>query len=111
LLGGGGQSAPLCSSRVLHVRHEFFPVFCSIHFAGGFLVHEVWRMVSGLSTDDLCVADGPQVGGGRFVFRGALLEVRSAFSDSPHSPCGWSAPGSRTVRPPAGSPPLLGSIA
>jgi hypothetical protein len=44
---------------VLRVRHEFFRVFRSIHFVGGFLVHEVWRMVRELSTDGPRVADGP----------------------------------------------------
>jgi hypothetical protein len=51
-------------------------------------------------------ADGPHVHHGRFVFLGALLEVRVAISDSPCPPHGRSAPSSRTVRPDtADSPP------
>jgi hypothetical protein len=33
------------------------------------------------------------------VIRGAILEVRVAFSDSPPWACGWSALPSRTVLP------------
>jgi hypothetical protein len=50
-----------------------------------------------LSTDGLCVVDGPQVGGGRFVFRGVLLEVRVAFLDGPRQHSRQSARVPRTV--------------
>jgi hypothetical protein len=84
----------------------------SIHFVGGFLVHEVCgRSVLECRTvrDE---ADGPRVHHERSVFLGAVLEVRVAFSDSPCPPRGQSAPSSRTVRPDtANGPPGAFQIA
>jgi hypothetical protein len=94
----GGQSArawwtvreELDSSGVLHVLREFLGVFRSIHFVGGFLLHEV-RGRSVLECRTVCGgADGPQV-------EGAVLEVRGRFSDSPPYPRGRSARRSQTV--------------
>jgi hypothetical protein len=52
------------------------------------------------------VADGLRVGGGWSIFRGALLEVRVAFSDSPREQRGQSARVLQTARPYcADSPP------
>jgi hypothetical protein len=68
---------------VLRVRREFLRVFRSIHFVGGFLVHEV-RERSVLECRSVRVrADGPRVLRGWSVIEGAVLEVRELFSDSP----------------------------
>jgi hypothetical protein len=53
------------------------------------------------------VADGPRVGGGQSVFRGALLEVRVVFSDAPQEQRRQSGRVPRTARPYcADNPPL-----
>jgi hypothetical protein len=85
------------SPSVLHVPREFLCVLRSIHFVGGFLLHEVrgryvleCRTVRGR-------ADGPRAHRERFVIEGAVLEVRGLFSDRPPQPRGQSARCLRTV--------------
>jgi hypothetical protein len=93
------------SLGVLRVFREFLRVFHSIHFVGGFLLHEV-RGRSVLECRTVCGgADGPWAHCGWFVNEGAVLEVRERFSDSlshladgPPYPRGRSARRSRTVR-------------
>jgi hypothetical protein len=68
---------------VLCVLREFLRVFRSIHFVGGFLLHEVcgwsvlecWTVRGG--------AGGPRAHRGWSVIEGVVLEVRECFSDSP----------------------------
>jgi hypothetical protein len=77
----------------------FLRAFRSIHFVGGFLLHEV-RGRSVLECRTVRVgADGPWTHRGRSVIEGAILEVWVLFSDSPSQPRGQSAQASRTVRP------------
>jgi hypothetical protein len=80
-----GVDSPRGSSwpGVLRVLREFLRVFRSIHFVGGFLLHEVHgrsvlecRMVR-----DRAV--GPRAHRRRSVIEGAVLEVWDRFSDSP----------------------------
>jgi hypothetical protein len=79
--------------------------FRSIHFVGGFLVHEECWTVH----DE---ADSPQVQHGHSVFLGALLEVRVAILDGLRPPRRQSTPSSRTVCPDtAESPPGAFQIA
>jgi hypothetical protein len=90
-----GAWQPSCSS----CSCGFLSASLSIHFVGGFLVHEVCeRSVLEYRTvrDE---ADGPRVHHGRSVFLGVVLEVQVAISDGPCPPRGQSAPSSRTVRP------------
>jgi hypothetical protein len=87
----GGQSARAWrtireepdSPSVLRVLRVFLRVFRSIHFVGGFLLHEV-RGRSVLECRTVRVgADGPRSHCLRSVIEGAVLEVRERFSDSP----------------------------
>jgi hypothetical protein len=74
---GGFQPA------VRRVLREFLCVFRSIHFVGGFLLHEV-RERSVLECQTVRDgADGPRVLRGQSVIDGAVLEVRGLFSDGP----------------------------
>jgi hypothetical protein len=84
-LRGGFQPAV---RRVLHV---FLHAFCSIHFAGRFLLQGVhgWSVLECRTVHD--GADGPQTHRGRSVIEGAVLEVRGLFSDGPSQPRGQSA--------------------
>jgi hypothetical protein len=77
---------------VVHrVHHVFLLAFCSIHFAGGFLLQEV-RGRSVLECRTIRdAADGPRAHHGRSVFEGAVLEVRGLFFDGPSQPRGQSA--------------------
>jgi hypothetical protein len=97
---GGFQPAV---RRVLRV---FLRAFHSIHFVGGFLLHEV-RGRSVLECRRVRVgADGPRAHRGRSVIEGAVQEVRGLFSDGLSQPRGQSTSASRTVRPvSADSPP------
>jgi hypothetical protein len=71
------------SPSVLHVLHGFLCFFRSIHFVGGFLLHEVGER-SVLECQTVCGgADGPRAHRGRSVIEGAVLEVLEHFSDSP----------------------------
>jgi hypothetical protein len=87
------------SPSVRRVLREFLRVFCSIHFVGGFLLHEVRRR-SVLECRTVCDGeDGPRAHHGRSVIEGAVLEVRGRFSDSPPQLArGRSARRSQTVR-------------
>jgi hypothetical protein len=79
------------SPSVLRVLREFLRVFRSIHFVGGFLLHEVrGRSVLECRTvrDG---ADGPRAHHGQSVIEGAVLEVPGLFSDGPPQPRGQSA--------------------
>jgi hypothetical protein len=79
------------SPSVLRVLREFLCVFRSIHFVGGFLLHEVCGrsvLESRMVRDG---ADGPRAHRGQFVIEGAVLEVRGLFSDGPQQPRGQSA--------------------
>jgi hypothetical protein len=77
--------------RVLRVLRVFLRAFRSIHFVGGFLLHEV-RGRSVLECWMVRVwADGPRAHRGRSVIVGAVLEVRGLFSDGPSQPRGQSA--------------------
>jgi hypothetical protein len=79
---GGLQSA------VRHVLCEFLRVFCSIHFASGFLLHRV-RGRSVLECRAVRDgANGPRAHRGQSVTKGAVLEVRGLFSDGPSQPHG-----------------------
>jgi hypothetical protein len=81
---GGFQPAV---HRVLRV---FLRAFCSIHFAGGILLHGV-RGRSVLECQTVRYgADGPQAHRGRSVIEGAVLEVEGLFSDGPSQPHGQS---------------------
>jgi hypothetical protein len=73
------------------VRHVFLRAFRSIHFAGGFLLHEVrgWSVLECRMVRD--GADGPRAHHGWSVIEGAVLEVRGLFSDGPSQPRGQSA--------------------
>jgi hypothetical protein len=74
---GGFQPAV---RRVLRV---FLRAFRSIHFVGGFLLHEVrGRSVLECRTVRV-VADGPRAHCGRSVIEGAVLVIRGLFSDGP----------------------------
>jgi hypothetical protein len=71
------------SPSVLRVLCKFLCVFRSMHFVGGFLLHEVrgrsvleCRMVRG-------GADGLRAHHGRSIIEGAVLEVRGLFLDGP----------------------------
>jgi hypothetical protein len=66
------------SPAVLRVRRMFLRVFCSIRFAGLFLVHEV--LECWMVRDE---ADSPRVHQGQSIFLSALLEVRVAILDGP----------------------------
>jgi hypothetical protein len=68
---------------VLRVLRDFLRVFRSIHFVGGFLLHEVrgrsvleCRTVRGGT-------DGPRGQHERSIIEGVVLEVRERFLDSP----------------------------
>jgi hypothetical protein len=72
---GGFQPA------VLRVLRVFLHVFHSIHFVGGFLVHEV-RERSVLECRTVRDgADGPRAHRGRSVIEGAVRWFRDVFSD------------------------------
>jgi hypothetical protein len=71
---------------VRHVLHAFLHAFCSILFAGGYLLHEV-RGRSVLECQTVRDgADGPRAHCRRSVIEGAVLEVRGLFSDCPSQP-------------------------
>jgi hypothetical protein len=82
---GGFQPA------VRRVLREFLCVFRSIHFVGGFLLHEVCgRSVLECRTVRNG-ADGPRAQRIQFVIEGAILEVQGLFWDGPLQPRGQSA--------------------
>jgi hypothetical protein len=89
---GGFQAA---NHRVLRV---FLFAFLLIHLARCFWLHKVWRTVREERPDNPRGADGLQVEDGRSIIRGAVREVRVAFSDGPPCPSGRSTWGPRTVR-------------
>jgi hypothetical protein len=71
------------SPSVLRVHRKFLHVFRSIHFVGGFLVHEV-RGRSILECRTVRVGgDKPRVHLGWSVIEDAVLVVRKLFSDGP----------------------------
>jgi hypothetical protein len=101
-----------CSSRVLRVLAQLRSrsvLVSSFGWKGFRTVRSSGRTVRG------CLADSPRAPRGRSAFRGSLLEVLLALSDSPRPrpdgplyPCGQSVVRSRTVRVArADSPPLL----
>jgi hypothetical protein len=89
---GGFQPA------VRRLLREFLRAFRSIHFVGGFLLHEVrrrsvlecWTVRDG--------ADSLWAHHGRSVIEGGVLEVRGLFSDGPPQVRGQSTKATRTVR-------------
>jgi hypothetical protein len=91
---------------VLRVCRVFLSAFILIRFVQCFWLLVVWRTVREVSSDGLLGADGPREEDGRSVFRGALLEVREPFSDSPPLARGWSSLCPRTVHPLLADGPL-----
>jgi hypothetical protein len=61
----------------------FFFAFRSIHFVGGFLLHEVRRLSILECRTVRDGADGPRAHHGRSVIEGAVLEVWERFSNGP----------------------------
>jgi hypothetical protein len=97
---GGFQPA------VRRVRRVFLRAFRSIHFADGFLLHEVrgrsilgCRMVRDGADGPRPIADVPLLRVQYWRFGGCFRMVRRSHADSPPRPCGRSARCPRTVRP------------
>jgi hypothetical protein len=116
----GGQSA--CLWRT--VRDLLFIVCSSCSCSPSFSIRCVFEVLLGEVSDGPhvpgatvrgCLADSPRAPRGRSVFRGSLLEVLLALTDSPQTRpdgppylCGQSVEPWRTVRlARADSPPLL----
>jgi hypothetical protein len=97
----------------LSVLREFLRVFRSIHFVGGFFLHEVCgrsvlecRMVRD-GADSLRAHCGQSVIEGQYWrFRGYFWTVHRSHADSPPRPRGRSARCLRTVRPDLADGPL-----
>jgi hypothetical protein len=100
--GHRGPSARCLTAQLFFVFCGFLSASLSILFVGGFLVHEVCGQSVLECRTVRDEADGPRIHHGRFVFLGAVLEVRVAFSNGPCPPRGQSAPprgqSARTLR-------------
>jgi hypothetical protein len=87
------------SPSVLRVHREFLHVFHSIHFVGGFLVHEVrGRFVLECQTVRGSIADSPLLRMQYWWFRTYFRAVRHSPADNPPRPHGQSARCLRMVR-------------